>query len=72
MMDSIAKQIVEQYTRAHLDKSDPDPDFEVYIVWKCKVLQNWKYLLSPARSTTPGKCAGLWNVLSGRSADWTG
>ena len=46
MMDSIAKNIVEQYTRAHLDKSDPDPDFEVYIVWKCKTLQNCKYLLS--------------------------
>lgn len=45
-MDSIAKNIVEQYTRMHLDKSDPDPDFEVYIVWKCKTLQNCKYLLS--------------------------
>lgn len=46
MMDSIAKNIVEQYTRMHLDKSDPEPEFEVYIVWKCKTLQNCKYLLS--------------------------
>lgn len=45
-MDSIAKNIVEQYTRMHLDKSDPEPEFEVYIVWKCKTLQNCKYLLS--------------------------
>ena len=46
MMDSIAKQIVRDYARAHLDKSDPEPEFEVYIVWKCKTLQNCKYLLS--------------------------
>ena len=45
-MDTEAIMIVENYIVEHLDKSDPDPEFEVYIVWKCKALQNWKYLLS--------------------------
>ena len=37
LMGSLAK---------HLDKSDPEAEFETYIVWKCKALQNWKYLIS--------------------------
>lgn len=37
---------VKDYIGEHLDKSDIKPDFEVYTVWKCKALQNWKYLLS--------------------------
>ena len=45
-MDNIAIDIVMNYIIAHLDKSDNTPDFEVFIVWKCKALQNWKYLLS--------------------------
>ena len=45
-MDNRAIDIVMNYIIAHLDKSDDTPDFEVYIVWKCKALQNWKYLLS--------------------------
>ena len=45
-MDEKAVQIVRSYTIEHLDKSDLEPGFEVFIVWKCKVLQNWKYLLS--------------------------
>ena len=45
-MDERAIQIVLSYVAEHLDKSDPEPDFKVYIVWKCKTLQNWKYLLS--------------------------
>lgn len=45
-MDEIAKSLVEQYIMEHLDKSDDIPDFEVFTVWKAKVLQNWKYLLS--------------------------
>lgn len=45
-MDSRAIQIVTEYINEHLDKSDPVPKFEVYIVWKCKALQNWKWLLS--------------------------
>ena len=49
-MDEKALQIVRDYIEEHLDKSDEKPEFEVYTVWKCKALQNWKYLLS---STLP-------------------
>lgn len=45
-MDNTAIKIVTDYILAHLDKSDDIPEFEVYTVWKCKALQNWKYLLS--------------------------
>ena len=45
-MDTEAIMIVENYVMEHLDKSDPEPEFEVYTVWKCKTLQNWKYLIS--------------------------
>ena len=49
--DMKAQDIVHNYIIDHLDKSDPEiPDFEVYIVWKCKTLQNWKWLLA---STLP-------------------
>jgi hypothetical protein len=49
-MDEKAIKIVREYIERHLDKSDVKPDFDVYTVWKCKALQNWKYLLS---STLP-------------------
>lgn len=39
-MDEQAAKIVLDYIEEHLDKSDDVPDFEVYIVWKCKALQN--------------------------------
>lgn len=45
-MDTEACGIVLDYISEHLDKSDPAPEFTVYIVWKCKTLQNWKYLIS--------------------------
>lgn len=45
-MDQEALLIVEEYAMRHLDPSDLEPEFEVYIVWKAKVLQNWKYLIS--------------------------
>ena len=44
--DLIAQALVADYIREHLDKSDQDFQFEVFTVWKCKVLQNWKYLIS--------------------------
>lgn len=44
--DKEAMGIVKTYIRDHLDKGDGDVQFEVYIVWKAKVLQNWKYLIS--------------------------
>ena len=43
-MDNKAIEIVTNYIMEHLDKSDID--FTVYTVWKCKTLQNWKYLIS--------------------------
>ena len=45
-MDNKAIDIVRNYIVDHLDKSDNMSEFEVFIVWKCKALQNWKYLLS--------------------------
>lgn len=45
-MDVKAISIVTNYILEHLDKSDQKPEFDVYIVWKCKTLQNWKYLIS--------------------------
>lgn len=49
-MDSEAIKIVTSYILEHLDKSDPPIGFQVYTVWKAKVLQNWKYLIA---STLP-------------------
>lgn len=45
-MDNEAIEIVKRYIEEHLDKSDEKPKFEVFTVWKAKILQNWKYLLS--------------------------
>ena len=45
-MDDKALQIVCDYVKEHLDKSDEPKEFAVYIVWKVKALQNWKYLIS--------------------------
>lgn len=41
-----AKQLVTQYILKHLDKSDTPVDFDVYIVWSCYILGNYKMLLS--------------------------
>lgn len=49
-MDEKAVKIVIDYIREHLDKSDPDIQFQVFTVWKAKILQNWKWLIS---STLP-------------------
>ena len=49
-MDEKAIKIAKNYIEEHLDKSVAKPAFDVYTVWKCKTLQNWKYLIS---STLP-------------------
>ena len=43
-----AKELVRDYANEHLDKSDNKEISveDVYIVWYCKTLQNWKALLS--------------------------
>lgn len=65
-MDNRAIQIVLSYIDEHLDKTDPTPDFTVFTVWKAKVLQNWKYLLS---STL---CDGMYYELTynGDKKEW--
>ena len=41
-----ALEIVKDYAEKHLDKSDQEIYFNVYVVWQCKILQNWKFLIS--------------------------
>lgn len=44
----IAREIVLDYVNKHLDKTDNVHITlgDVYLVWFCKVLQNWKALVS--------------------------
>lgn len=44
----ISKEIVKDYTNAHIDKTDKTEitTNEVFVVWSCKTLQNNKALLS--------------------------
>lgn len=49
-MDEKARLLIKEYILKHLDKSEPIPPYDVYIVWKCKTLQNWKYLISSSLS----------------------
>lgn len=65
-MDNRAIQIVLSYIDEHLDKTDPTPDFKVFTVWKAKILQNWKYLIS---STL---CDGMYYELTynGDKKEW--
>ena len=47
-MQERAKQVVMDYVNEHLDKTDNIQIelCDVYVVWFCKTLQNWKCLLS--------------------------
>jgi len=47
-MQEIAKQIVINYFNEHVEKTDNKKinAEDVYIVWFCKTLQNWKVLVS--------------------------
>ena len=45
-MDKTAIKLVHDYVINHLDKADVTLEFEVFTVWKAKIIQNWKYLLS--------------------------
>jgi hypothetical protein len=64
--DKYALSIVYYYICDHLDKSDVIGDIDLYIVWKCKTLQNWKYLIS---STL---CDGMYYELTynGDKKEW--
>lgn len=46
-----AKRLVKEYRVTKFDKSDGEvPNFEVYVVWFSKTLQNWKALISTTLS----------------------
>ena len=48
-MQEKAKQIEFNYLKANIDKTDNIINFtldNIYIVWFCKTLQNWKALVS--------------------------
>lgn len=47
-MQERARQIVVDYFNSHMDKTDGKQIGleDVYVVWFCKTLQNWKALLS--------------------------
>ena len=45
-MDDAAIMIVTQYIEENFGKEKKLPFYELFIVWKCKTLQNWKYLIS--------------------------
>lgn len=49
-MEFRAHDIVCNYIKEHLDKSDKTVEFKTYTVWKCKALQNWKFLISSTLS----------------------
>lgn len=44
----LVKKLVADYTNEHLDKTDDKQitTDDVYVVWYCKTLQNWKALAS--------------------------
>lgn len=48
--EEICKKEVRKYAEEHLDKSDTMPNFDVFVVWSCKTLQNNKALLSTSLS----------------------
>lgn len=41
-----AMRLVRSHIITRLEKTDPTPEFDVFVVWFCKVLQNWKALVS--------------------------
>lgn len=46
------KKIIRKYVEEHLDKSEPIPEFNIFVVWLNKTLQNNKALVS---TTLPDK-----------------
>ena len=44
--DDKVKYFIRKYVLEHLDKSDPIPQFDVFVVWQCYILGNAKWLLS--------------------------
>ena len=46
MTDKTFMQLCKDTVWEYVDKTDKIPYYEVYIVWYCKTLQNWKALAS--------------------------
>lgn len=70
-MDERALQIIRDYATANADKPLRGVDKaleDVAIVWKCKALQNWKYLLITARSRNDGTYYEL--TYNGDKKEW--
>lgn len=49
-MDKRALKIVKDYIDNHIENTMISLDYEIFIVWKSKTLQNWKYLISTTLS----------------------
>lgn len=49
-MDNIAINLIKDYIISKFNNENEIPNFKLFIVWKCKILQNWKYLIA---STLP-------------------
>lgn len=41
-----AAALVEAYVKSKLEKTDPVPEFDTYLVWFCYILGGWKALVS--------------------------
>lgn len=41
-----AREVVGAYVEDHLDVTDGKQQYEVFVVWSCKTLGNWKALVS--------------------------
>lgn len=35
------KELVKEYAKEHLDKSDEIPEFDVFVVWSCKIVKHY-------------------------------
>lgn len=49
-IDTKALNIVDEFMKKSFDKSEPVHEYNLFIVWKCKILQNWKFLISSTLS----------------------
>lgn len=45
MLDK-AKAIVREYVEGHLDRTNPDAEYTLFVVWQANILQNYKCLIS--------------------------
>lgn len=45
-MKERALKIVVDYVSSKYGRNEAVPHFEVFLVWMCKTLENWKFLIS--------------------------